>query len=93
MAGPGGASKGREVGEDLGAERIEVEIADEFQKVRLFFHHDGPVPVLEEVAHPAVAAVEGPPHGGVRRLRMLRGRERLPVRTKRCAWFGSRAQA
>jgi len=34
-----------------------VEIADEFQEVRLLLHDDGFVPVLEEVPHPLVAAV------------------------------------
>ena len=67
---------GAEVRDDLRAQRIEVEVADELQEVRLLLHHDGLVPVLEEVAHPLVAAVEGPgiareqtPHAAGQRAR------------------------
>jgi site-specific DNA recombinase len=49
--------------------------------------------LLEEVPHPVVPAVEGPPQSGVRRDRMQRARVRFPVRTRRWAWFGRRAQA
>jgi len=44
----------------LRPERIQVEVADEFQEIGLLLHHDGLVPVLEQVAHPSMAAVEGP---------------------------------
>ena len=60
MTGPGEAVEGAEVGDHLGPERVEVQVADEFQEIRLRFHHDGFVPVLEQVAHPLVAAIEGP---------------------------------
>ena len=60
VAGPGIPVKGAEVGHHLGPERIEVQITDEFLEVRLGFHHDGLVPVLEEVATALMAAVEGP---------------------------------
>jgi hypothetical protein len=59
MAGPGVPVQGAELGDHLGAHRIKMEVADELQQVRLFFHHDGLVPVLEEVAHAPVAPVEG----------------------------------
>jgi hypothetical protein len=36
-----------------------MEVADEFQEVRLLLHHDGLVAVLEEMADPLMAAVEG----------------------------------
>jgi hypothetical protein len=49
-----------EIGNDLGAEWIEMEIPDEFEGIGVFFHHDGLVPLLEEMPHPRVSAVEGP---------------------------------
>jgi len=60
VPGPGIPIQFAEVRDDLRAQRIEVEIPDEFQEVRVLLHYDGLVPVLEEVAHPLVAAVEGP---------------------------------
>jgi hypothetical protein len=39
-------------------QRIEMEISDEFQKVRLFFHNDGFVAILEEMASSMVTSVE-----------------------------------
>ena len=36
-----------------------MEVAGQFQEIGLGFHHDGLVPVLEEVADPLVPAVEG----------------------------------
>ncbi len=60
VAGPGIPIQFAEVRDDLRAQRIEVEIPDELQEVRFLLHHDGLVPVLEEVAHPLVAAIEGP---------------------------------
>jgi len=58
---PGEAIQGAEVGNHLRPEGVEMEVADEFQEIRLLFHHDGLVPVLEEVADAFVAPVEGPP--------------------------------
>ena len=43
----------------MGAEGIQVEVPHEFEQVRLLLHHDGLVAVLEEVAAPLVAAIEG----------------------------------
>ena len=60
-------------------------VADEFQEVRLFLDHDGLVPVLEEMADPLMAAIEGAPHSGVRSERRLRASGREPVQTRRCA--------
>ena len=60
VAGPGEAVQGMEIRDDLRAERIEVEIADEFQEVRLLLHDDGLVPVLKEVPHPVMVPIEGP---------------------------------
>ena len=37
-----------------------MEVADEFEEVGLLLHHDGLVPVLEEMPDPLVAAIEGP---------------------------------
>ncbi|MEI7903319.1 MAG: hypothetical protein WCK89_24025 [bacterium] len=54
-------------------------------EVGLLLHHDGLAPILEEVADAFVAAVEGPPHGGVRRDRILRCTGRMPVRTNQWA--------
>jgi len=82
-----------EIADDLGAQGVQVEVADEFEEVGLLLHDDGFVPVLEEVPHPVVPAVEGPPQSGVRRDRMQRARVRFPIRTRRWAWFGRRAQA
>jgi hypothetical protein len=70
-----------------------MEVADELQEVGLLLHHDGLVAILEEVPAPLVAPVEGVPQGGMRRLRMLRASGRVPVRTRRWAWFGRSAQA
>ena len=82
-----------QIGDHLGPERVQVGIADQLQEVGLLFHHNRLVPVLEEVADPVVAPIEGPPPRGVRRERMLRDSGRRPVRIRRWAWFGSRAQA
>jgi hypothetical protein len=60
VAGPGIPLQGAEVRNDLRAQRMEAEVPDELQQVRGLLHEDGPVPVLAEVAHPLVAAVEGP---------------------------------
>ncbi len=60
MAGPGIPSQSAEGRDDLRAQRIEVELADELPEVRVLLHHDRLVPVLEEVADPVVSAVEGP---------------------------------
>jgi len=51
---------GAQIGDPRRAERVQAEVAHEFEQVGLLHHHDGPVPVLEEMAHPVVAATEGP---------------------------------
>ena len=85
--------QGPEIRDHLSQEGIQVEVADQFQAIRLRLHHDGLVPVLEEMPHALVAAVEGVPQSGMRRLRILRGKGQVPVRTRRWAWFGRSAQA
>jgi len=67
VAGPGVALQGAEVGHHLRPERIQVEIAHELEEVPVLLHHDRLVPVLEEVARPAVPAVEGPGVAGEER--------------------------
>jgi hypothetical protein len=52
--------EGTEVWHDPSPERIQVEVADQFEKIGLLLDGDGLVPVLEEVAGPPMAAVEGP---------------------------------
>jgi hypothetical protein len=42
-----------------GTQGVEVEVADEFQEVDILLHDDRLVSVLEEVADPLVAAIEG----------------------------------
>jgi hypothetical protein len=37
-----------------------MDVPYEFQQIRFFFHEDGLVPVLEKVAGPFVAPIEGP---------------------------------
>lgn len=44
-------------GNDTGAERIEVDVADELQEIGLLLAEDGLVAVLEQVAGPLVAPV------------------------------------
>jgi len=58
---------GAEVGEHLGAHRIQMEVADEFHEVTFGLHHDGLVSGMEEVADALVAAVEGPGVAGEQR--------------------------
>jgi hypothetical protein len=67
VAGPGEAGEAPEIRDDLGAEGIQMEVADQFQEVRLLLHHDGLVPVLEEVPDALMAAVEGPGVAGEQR--------------------------
>jgi hypothetical protein len=74
VARPGVAVQGPQIGDDLGAERVEVEIPDQFQEVGLRLHHDGLVPVLEEVADAFVAPIEGPRVPGEQRPHEERNR-------------------
>jgi hypothetical protein len=52
-----------------------VDVPYELQQIRLLFHEDGLVPVLEEVARPLVAPIEGP---GVSREEPSHGRRQGP---------------
>jgi len=56
VAGPGEPIEGAEVPHHLRAERIEADVADEFQQTGFHLHHDGPVPILEEMARAPVPA-------------------------------------
>ena len=85
MAGPGVAIEGAEVCHPLRPDRVQVEVAHELQEGGVVLHDDRRLPVLADGARAAVAAVEGPPHGGVRSARMLRGNGCVPVRTRRWA--------
>ena len=60
MPAPRIPRKGTEICHHLRPDGVEVEVADEFQEVGFLLHHDGFVPVLEEMTRPVVAAVEGP---------------------------------
>lgn len=58
MAGPRIAGEGPEIWHHAGAHRVEVNVPDQFQEIRLRLDHDGAVPVLEKMPDPVVAAVE-----------------------------------
>jgi hypothetical protein len=53
------AVESAKVGNDPGSKRVQVKVPDKFEKIRLLVNHDGLVPVLEEVAAPAVPPVKG----------------------------------
>ena len=52
--------QGAELGHHVRPDGIQVEVADELQEVTLLLHHDGCVPIVAEMAHTLVAAVERP---------------------------------
>lgn len=60
MAAVGVSRELFQTGDNAGSKGIKVEIPDEFQEVFFFIDHNGFVPVLEQVATPAVAPVKGP---------------------------------
>jgi hypothetical protein len=91
VAGPGVAGPGRA---DSGPPSRGADSGGGGARVpggRVLLHHDGFVAVLDEVADAVMPPFEGIPQGGMRRLRMLRGNGRWPVRTRRWAWLGRRA--
>jgi len=59
VTGPGVCVEFVEVLNQFGLERVEVNIADQFEEIRVFFADDGFVSVLEEVACPLMSFVEG----------------------------------
>jgi hypothetical protein len=59
MATPGIPVEVREIGNEPGPQGVKVEIAHQFPEVGVLFHHDGFVPVLEEVADTLVAPIVG----------------------------------
>jgi hypothetical protein len=58
VARPGVALQRPEVGDHLRAEGVQVDVADQFEQVGFFFHHDGLVAVLKQVADAFVAPIE-----------------------------------
>jgi hypothetical protein len=60
VAGPGVPVERPEGGDDRGAERIQMEVADEFPEGRVRCYHDGLIPILKEVPHPVVPPIERP---------------------------------
>jgi hypothetical protein len=52
-----------------GAQRIEVDISDQLQKVRLLFANHGFIAILEKMSAPAMAEIES---GGVTREHEVR---------------------
>jgi hypothetical protein len=63
VAGPGVFVEFVEVLNQLSPQGVEMDIADQFEEIRVFFADDGFVSVLEEVAGPLMSFVEG--DGGV----------------------------
>jgi len=59
MAAPGIPVQFREASDHAGAEGVQVEVPDEFEKVGLRLDHHRLVPVLEEMARALMAPVEG----------------------------------
>ena len=59
MPGPWIPIERWKIAHDAGPERVEMDVADEFEEIRLLFHHGGFVTVLEEMAGAVVPAVEG----------------------------------
>jgi len=60
VATPGVAGEMREVSDAPRPEGVQVDVAHEFLEVGILLHHDGLVPVLEEMPVPLVPAVEVP---------------------------------
>jgi hypothetical protein len=60
VAGPAEALQGPEIGENLGAERVQMEVAHQFEQVRFLLDHNRLVPILKEVADAVVPPVESP---------------------------------
>jgi len=49
MSGIGVSIQLRNAVKDIAAHGVEMNVADEFQEIRIFFNHDALVPVLEEM--------------------------------------------
>lgn len=60
MPGPGIGAQPAEIRDPLRPQGIQVQVADQLQEVGLRLHHDGLVAVLDQVAHPLMAAIERP---------------------------------
>jgi hypothetical protein len=59
MPAPGVAVQGGQGFHQLHPQWVEVDVANQLEQIRLLLHEDGFVPVLEKVADPAMAPVEG----------------------------------
>jgi hypothetical protein len=59
VPGPGIPFERPEVRDDVRPERVEVQVADQFEEIGLFLDHNRPVSVLEEMAHALVPPIEG----------------------------------
>jgi hypothetical protein len=67
----------RRVGHHAGAHRVQHHVARQLQQVRLTLDHDGLVPPLKDMPHPAMAPVEGlRPHP----VQMAHARRQVAVR-------------
>jgi len=58
VPGPGIAVQRAEFRDHARTEGVQVEVAHQLQEVGLLLHHDGLVPVVEEVPDPVVPAIE-----------------------------------
>lgn len=58
MAGPGVGVQLLDAFRQAGPQRVEVDVADQFEEIRLFLADNGLVAILEKVAGPLVAKVE-----------------------------------
>ena len=60
VSAPGVGLQGMEIMDETRAKRVQVNVPDQLQQVRLLLHHHGPEPVLEEMAPSAVPPIECP---------------------------------
>ena len=60
MAGPRISIERVQIADGLGPKRVYMDVSYQLQQIRLFFHEDGLVPVLEEVTGTLVASIERP---------------------------------
>jgi len=49
----------RIIGHSFGPERIEMNISDQFQEIRILLAKNGSIPVLKEVTMPSMPIVKG----------------------------------
>ncbi len=78
VPGPGEAVKYAELGDDLGADRVQMKVADQFQQVGLLLDDNRLVPILKEMAHAVMPPIEGA--GVARQQGPHHPRQRAPPR-------------